>query len=1084
MQKLAEVCIRRPVFASMLIVALVVIGLAGYFNLGVDRFPAVDLPTVRVNTRLPGASPAEVESQISQPIEEAVNTVEGIKELSSVSSAGNSFVIVTFELNRDIEAAAQDVRDRVSRAARDLPRDADPPVVSKSDNDISPVLSLALTGERSQRELTELADKIVKVQLERSAGVGEVEIYGGLQRAINVWVDADRLAAYQIPITAVRDAVERQNANIPGGNVTDPIREQPLRTLGRLPDARAFADLTVATRNGSAIRVRDIGWAEDGTKEARTLARLNGVPTVSLDVRRQSGANTVAVIEGVKARLAGVQAQLPGDVKIEIIRDQSRYIYEALHEINVHLILGSILACLVVLAFMRNWRATVIAAVAIPTSVIATFAVMKAFGFTLNSVTMLALVLMVGIVIDDAIVVLENIFRFIEEKKMTPFNAAREATAEIALAVMATTLSLVVIFVPVSFMSSISGRFLFQFGLTAAAAVLVSLLVSFTLTPMMSARLLRANGRERNDKDPAPTSPKPGEPFPLSPAEGERPGVRGQATEPSSRRGFYGRIDRAYAALLAWAMRRRWLVAGLALLVIASSIPLYGVVRQEYVPGNTDEGEFDVNINAPEGASLAAMNEVTLRVEEHLRATPGVRLVLASVAGGGFLSQVNQARFYVRLAPHGERVFSWGRLVSLRPWRAFQGNYSQRDVMQDIRRRLRAVPDIRVSIRPPQTFSLGGPNYDVDFALLGPDLEQLSAYAETLRRKSTELGLLDADTTLKLDKPELRVEIDRDRAAKLGVDTEDIANALRLMVGGDQRVSRFRDPSLNEDYDVQLRLSEGDRNDAATIARLFVPRQDGGLVRLDNVVRIFPARTVSRIDRFDRQRLVRLRASVAPGFAQADRIAALRAEVASMNLPPAYTTRVAGRARELETTFREFLWAFLLSVILMYIILAAQFENLIHPFTILLSLPLSIPFALLSLWLGGQTINLYSALGILVLFGVVKKNAILQIDHMNTLRAQGMERLAAILQANRDRLRPILMTTLTLIAGMLPLALGTGPGAEERRATAIVVIGGQALCLLLTLVVTPVAYAILDDWQPARLLRWLQPAAKPAPAIR
>ncbi|HEU0010505.1 MAG TPA: efflux RND transporter permease subunit, partial [Verrucomicrobiae bacterium] len=529
MRLLAQVCIRRPVFASMLILSLVVVGLAGYAKLGVDRLPAVDLPIVRVNTRLPGASPAEVESQISQPLEESINTIEGIKELTSISGPGNSFVIVTFELDRDVEAAAQDVRDRVNRVQRDLPRDADPPVISKSDADLSPVLSLALSGERSQRELTELADKTVKVSLERSAGVGEVEIFGGLERSINVWVDPDRLAAYQIPITAVREAIERQNANIPGGNVTTALREQSLRTMGRLPDATAFNNLVVVTRNGSPVRVRDIGWAEDGTKEQRSLSRLNGVPTVSLDIRRQTGANTVAVIDGVKAKLDAVRAQLPADVKLEVIRDQSRYINEALHEINRHLIVGSLLACLVVLTFMRNWRATVIAAVAIPTSVVATFGVMKAMGFTLNSVTMLALVLMVGIVIDDAIVVLENIFRFIEEKKRNPFDAAREATAEIALAVLATTFSLVVIFVPVSFLSSISGKFLFQFGITAAAAVLVSLLVSFTLTPMMSARLLRADSRKRTDEThPEPILSSTPAASSLSPSEGEKVGVRGQ----------------------------------------------------------------------------------------------------------------------------------------------------------------------------------------------------------------------------------------------------------------------------------------------------------------------------------------------------------------------------------------------------------------------------------------------------------------------------------------------------------------------------------------------------------------------------
>lgn len=1042
MQKLAEICIRRPVFAMMIVLSLVVVGAAGYMNLGVDRFPSVDVPVVRINARLPGASPAEMESSVAQPIEEVVNTIEGIDELRSISGSGSAFVVVTFNLNRDIDVAAQDVRDRVATVVRELPRDMDPPTISKSDTDQQPILSFTVSGDRSRRELNEIADKIIKTQIERSPGVGEVNIVGGLERAINIWVDADRLAAYQLPITVVRDAVDRQNANTPGGNVTTAQREQSLRTMGRLDSAKEFNELVIATRNGSPIRVRDIGWAEDGTKEERSVSRLDGQLNVTLDVIRQSGANTVAVIEGVKQRLETLKAQLPGDLKIEIIRDQSNYIYEALHEIKLHLVLGSILACLVVLLFMRNWRATVIAAVAIPASVIASFGMMKALGFTLNSVTMLALVLMVGIVIDDAIVVLENIFRFIEEKKMKPFEAAKAATAEIGLAVMATTLSLVVIFVPVSFMSSISGRFLYQFGLTSAVSIMVSLLVSFTLTPMMSARLLRV----KHDQEAA-------------------------ADAAQSRGGFYGWIDRRYTGILGWAMRCRWLIAGLALLVMASSVPLYKLVRQEYLPSNVDEGEFDVRITTAEGTGLGAIKTVALQVEDEIRQVPGVRSVLSS-AGSSFLGGLNGASFFVRLVPHEERTFGWKRLLQWPPWRAFQGNYTQSDVQQQIRRRLSKIPDIRVQVRNPQTFVGGGPNFDIDFALLGPDLDVLYDYAERLRQKAPELGLQDADITLKLDKPELRVAIDRERAANLGVDTEDIATALRIMVGGEERVTRFRDEAMNEDYDVQVRLKEEDRSDAETIARLFVPsrRSDSGLVRLDNVVSLVPTQTASRIDRLDRLRQVSLRAAVAPGYAQADRIEALRAEVDRMGLPTGYSTKVSGRARELERTFNEFLWAFLLSVILMYIILASQFESLIHPFTILLSLPLSVPFAFLSLLIANQTINLYSALGLLVLFGVVKKNAILQIDHMNKLREHGVERFAAIIQGNRERLRPILMTTLTLIAGMLPLALGTGPGAEERRAVAVVVIGGQTLCLLLTLIVTPVAYSLLDDL--AQKLQW------------
>ncbi len=1052
MQKLAEICIKRPVFASMIVLALVVVGAAGYAQLGVDRYPSVDLPTVSVRTQLPGASPEEVESLITQQIEEVVNTIDGIDELRSVSGPGTSNVIATFRLDRDLETAAQDVRDRVATVVRQLPEDATPPVVSKFDNDSSPVLTIALTGERTLRELTELADKTVRVQLERTAGVGEVRVVGGLERAINVWVDADRLAAYQLPITAVRTALDQQNADLPGGNVTTDRQELTLRTMGRYTEPTAFENLVIATRTSSAdtdlsgagvpVRIRDIGRVEDGTKEQRSLARLNGVPTVTLEIRRQSGANTIAVIDGIKAVLPAVQSQLPPDIRLEVIRDQSRYIEAAMHEIKVHLVLGSMLACLVVLLFMRSWRSTIIAGVAIPASVIATFGMMWALDFTLNSVTMLALVLMVGIVIDDAIVVLENIFRFIEEKKMQPMEAAAAATKDIGLAVLATTLSLVVIFLPVSFMSSISGRFLYQFGITAAVAILVSLLVSFTLTPMMSSRLLS---------------------------------VKDAAGGHGSRTGFYGRIDALYMRMLELSMRNRRTVAVIGLLVILSSIPLYKAVKQEFIPTNVDEAEFDVSINAPQGTSLAAMNEAMVQIEQELLETPGVRLVLAT-AGGGFLSSTSSGSAYVRIAPHEERLLSftkfWHSLRKGKPWDVFRGNYSALDVMQEVRKRTRKFAPIRVAPRNPPSFNFGpGGRSDINFVIRGPEITRLAAYADQLIDRTAKLpGFNDVDTNLELDKPELRANIDRARAADLGVSTSDIATSVNVMVGGDQEVTRYRDASVNEDYDVQLRVESANRTDPDAIGRLYVPSENGDLVRLDNVVNIERGVSPSRIDRLDRERQVTVSASVAPGFALADRIEAMRGEIAQMGLPVGYTTTVTGRGRELERTFDEFVWAFLLSIVFMYMILASQFESTVHPITILLSLPLAIPFALLSQWLTGSTLNLYSALGILVLFGVVKKNSILQVDHMNNLRAHGMDRESAILQANRDRLRPILMTTLALVAGMLPLALGTGPGAEERRSIAVVVIGGQSLSLLLTLLVTPVAYSLFDDLAQSR--RW------------
>jgi hydrophobic/amphiphilic exporter-1 (mainly G- bacteria), HAE1 family len=1042
MQKLAEICIKRPVFAAMIILSLVVVGAQSYFKLGVDRFPSMDVPTVYVNTTLPGASPEELEASVVQLIEEAVNTVEGIEQVRSISRQGMCFTVITFDLNRRIEDATQDVRDRLSSIVRQLPPGTDPPTVRKSDSDSQPVMTIALFGPRSSRELREIAETRVKIEIERALGVGEVSVYGGLKRAINVWIDADRLAAYKIPITQVRQALVRQNADIPGGNVDAGRRELGLRTMGKIVDPQEFNDLIVANINGFPVRVRDIGRAEDGSKEERTVARLNGVPSVTLGVVRQSGSNTVAVIDDVKRRLASVQSQLPSDMRLEVIQDQSRYIHNALHEINTHLVLGSILACLVVFLFMRSWRAMVIAGIAIPTSVISTFGMMRALDFTLNSVTMLALVLMVGIVIDDAIVVLENIFRFVEEKKMEPMEAAREATKEIGLAVMATTLSLVVIFLPVGFMSSISGRFLYQFGITAAVAILVSLLVSFTLTPMMSARLLRkedaAAGGEHNA---------------------------------ASRKGFYRFIDGGYTWLLRLVMRQRLVITILALLVVYSSGYFYKQIRQEFVPSNTDEGEFQVSLSAPEGTSLMAMNEALQAVEADLKKdVPEIKLILASIGAGGGGSgfgSVNSANIYVRLAPHEERTINftkfWESLKRGKPLDVFKGNYTARDVMQKIRGKLRKYTHLRPSVRNTESINLGTGPSEFDFSLKGPELMVLYENANKMREWAGENGILDPDVTLKLDKPELRVKVDRTRAADLGVDTTDIATALRLMVGGDDRASRFYDATTNFDYDVEIRLRQGDRNDQETIERLYVPSTKVGLVRLDNLVQLERSIAPSRIDRQDRQRVVSVRGSVAPGYGLADRIEAFRTEFANLKLPSSYSYSVGGRGRELERTFSEFILAFGLSVAFMYMILASQFESTIHPVTILLSLPLSVPFALFSLWVTDNTLNLYSALGMLVLFGVVKKNSILQIDHTLNLRRQGMERHEAIIQANRDRLRPILMTTLALVAGMLPLAVGSGPGAEERRSIAIVVIGGQSLSLLLTLLMTPVAYSIFDD---------------------
>jgi len=1058
LQWLAEICIRRPVFAAMLILALVVAGVVAYSQLGVDRFPKLDMPTVWVSTVYRGATAEEVESEITQILEDAVASVAGIDELRSISREGISLLLLTFELNRDIDVAAQDVRDAVNSVVNRLPLNVDPPVIRKQDLDASPILTVAVTGDRDRRELYVMADRYVKDIIESARGVGQVTIAGAMPRAVLVNVEAKHLAAYGMSIMQVREALVRQNADVPGGRVDAGFRELGLRTLGRFPKPADFLDMVVATVRGTAVRLRDLGEVVDGTKEVRNLARLDGVPAVVVQVQRQSGANTVEVIEQVKERLRRSQALLPPDVSLQVIQDQSRYIHAAMEEVQKHLLVGSILATVVVLAFMRSWRSTLIAAVAIPASIVATFAMMRAMDFTLNNVTMLALVLMVGVVIDDAIVVLENVFHAIEEKHMPPMQAAAAGTKEIGLAVLVATLSLVIVFLPVSFLSSVTGRMLFQFGLTATVAVLVSMLVSFSLTPMMCSRMLR----------PVPAS------------EGG----------PASRRGFYHVLETGYLATLRWSMRHRWLVLALSLAVVATNVPLYNLVKQDYIPTNVDESEFEVGVTAAEGATPKTMDAVMRVVEDDIRQVDGVTMCLTTVGTGG-LARVNTGSVFIRLEDIGRRKFSIGRLVretlAGRPRAAFEGNYSQREKMQEVRRRLSKFGLRELSVRNLTSFRQGAP-VDIDFSLIGPDLGQLLIYSGQLLEKMQQIeGIVDTSCTLRLDKPDLYVDVDRERAATLGVDVEEIAQTLRLAVGGDDRVSRYRDQQLDDVYDVELRLVGIDRGSRDAISQLYVrtkPSQDEqaanealasrpgnpgaeppavAATRLDNLVRFRFGLSPARIDRLDRQRMAAVRANIAPGYALADRIGALQRAAAELGMPPSFTTKIMGRGRELERTLRDFRLTFLLAFVFMYLLLAAQFEHLVHPLTILFTLPLAVPFALGSLWLAGETLNLYSALGILVLFGVIKKNSILQVDHTNRLRRQGMDRLSAILRGNRDRLRPILMTTIAFVAGMLPLLVGTGPGAEERRSIAVLVVGGQTLSLLLTLLAVPVVYSFLDD---------------------
>jgi HAE1 family hydrophobic/amphiphilic exporter-1 len=1031
MQWLAALSVRRPVFATVLILSLSVVGAFSFMLLGVDRFPKVDFPTIVVTTVQPGASPEQIETEITDKIEEGVNTISGIDELRSTSSEGVSIVSIGFLLDKDTNVAAQEVRDKVNGVLPQLPKTIQQPRVERFDPDAAPVLSIAVSANKPVRDVTEYVDKVLRRQLEGVAGVGQVLVLGGRQRQVNVWLDADRLRAYNLTVTDVSRALQGQNIEIPGGRVDQGARSITLRTQGRVHSVQEFNDLVVRERNGRPVHVGDLARIEDGEAEPDTIANVNGTRAVLLQIRRQSGTNTVQVVKAVKERLAEARATLPAGYDVRVVRDLSEFIEASIHNVEEHLVVGSILAALVVLLFLTNLRSTLIAAIAIPTSIVATFGLVWYMGFTLNTMTMLALTLAVGIVIDDAIVVLENIYRFIEEKQVDPFAAAVAATKEIGLAVLATTMSLVAIFVPVAFMGGIVGRFMQSFGLTMAFAIMVSLLVSFTLTPMLSARWLKIDRR----------------------ANGTRSSKDGKV---------FHAVDTLYTRLLEWSMSHRGLVAGVAVLVLLSSVPLFMIANKNFLPVD-DQSEFEVNLRAREGTSLESTEVISNRIASALRErVPEVGYTLVTVGSDPSKTR-NLASIYVRLTPLSER------------------RRDQFAIMDEVRAEILPplAANLRVSVQPVATIGGGGTqNADVQFLINGPDLKKLEAIGVTMVDRVKRLpGVADVDTSLYAGKPELSVEIDRSKAADLGVQIGEAAEALRLLVGGDQ-VTTYNEGG--EQYEVHLRARAENRSTEQAIGALTVPSSRLGSVPLDNIAAFSPGSAPSDINRLGRQRQVTVFANVLPSGSQAAVQNAMAGEFARLSPGSEYRGGFSGRSKELGRAAQNFVLAFVLSAVFMYLILAAQFESWLHPVTILLSLPLTLPFALLSIIIFRQSLNIFSALGLLVLFGVVKKNSILQIDHANQLKEKGLSTHDAIVRASRDRLRPILMTTFAFVAGMLPLIASTGIGSGTNHAIGFVIFGGQSLALLLTLLVTPVAYSFFDDLSKVRLFRRGQERAESA----
>ena len=1028
---LSDVSVKRPVFAIMMTAALVVLGAFSFFELGLDLMPKTDSPVVTVSISLPGASAEEVETQITKRVEEAVNAISGIDELRATSDQGSSRVSITFFLERDIESATQDVRDKIATIIGQFPRDTRAPQIQKVDPDSSPVISFALYGPRAPKELTEIAEKRIKQNLETLPDVGAVTLGGDRKREIQLLLNADRLNAYGLTVDQVRAAVERQNVEVPGGSFVTGPAEIALRTMGRIHDVNDFNRIVLTYKDGAAITFADVGRVQDTVQEIRNATRLavdgKSIPSVSIFVVKQSGTNTVEVVDRVMARLAEIQASLPPDLVINIGQDQSRFIRRSFEDIRLHLLLGSFLACCVVFLFIRNFRVTLIAAFAVPTSIIGTFTVMKAFGFTLNNMTMLALSLATGIVIDDAIVVLENIFRFVEEKGVTPREAASEATREIGMAVIATTLSLCVIFVPVAFMTGQIGRYFYSFGITSASAILISMFVSFTLTPALCAWWLKPED-VKSDHSTTKTS------------------------------GVYARVDKTYGVMLGWAMRHRLAMLSIAAMFAASAVFLYPYVGKELVPDD-DQGEFNVNIRLPRGTSYQRTEEYVQPIEQEMIALPALRRIRVGVDPGS-------ASFGVYMVDLEERKIT------------------QQQLMTRARTLLRKYQGARISVSGGTDLSGassrggggrggggGGSSNRLSILIQGPDIEQLQAYTVQLMDKLRPIrGVVDVDSNFEPTQPELRISVDRARAADLGVNIDTLANNLRSLVGGEE-VSEFKDG--DDQFIVRLRLDEPFRSNPLGMGDLLVPAAPGRTVRVSDVATLTNESGPASIERYNRQRQISVNANL-EGVPLSEVLTEARLKVDELHLKAGYQAVFGGSAKTLAEASNNFIIAFVLAVLFIYMVLASQFNSFVHPLTIMTSLPLSLPAGLLALMAFGMTLNVYSAIGLMMLFGIVKKNSILQVDYTNTLRAQGMNRDEAIIAANHVRLRPILMTTIAIIAGMIPIAFGRGAGAGSRASMAVTIIGGQVLCLLLTLLVTPVVYSYFDDlreWSPIAALR-------------
>ena len=1001
--KLSDLSIRRPVLASMVSLALILFGAIGYTRLAVREFPDVDPPIVSVSTELPGANPQVVESAVTDILEEELSTVEGLRTLTSSSAEGFSNITLEFNLERGVEAAAQDVRDKVARVRGRLPEEVREPVVAKQEADAQPFFWLALSGANYDLlQLSDLGDRLVKSRLQTLPGVGQARIFGERRFSMRVWLSAAELSARGLTVQDVQQAIRSRNVEVPAGRIESERREFTVRSLGELKTPEQFADLVVSSAGGVLVKLRDLGRVELGAEDDRSLLRFNGTSAVAIGVVRQSKANIIQVADAIRNELPKIQESLPPGVRLNVAFDESIFVSRSIREAQETLIIAAVLVVIIIFIFLRNLRATIIPGLAIPTSIVATFAIMYFLGFSINNFTLLALTLAIGIVVDDAIIVLENAYRHQEELGESPEAAATNGTREIGFAVIATTISLVAVFTPLAFLKGSTGRLFNEFGIAVAGAVVVSGFVALTLTPMLCARILRVPARH---------------------------GMLYRVLE----RGFNA-LATGYARTLRAAVRHRYALVGAVVLLTLGAVLVFRSLKREFVPPE-DKGWFFSIIIAPEGSSLAYTDGYQRQAEAVLDKTKDVESYFSVVNIG---DGVSRGMIFTNLVDFDRRT------------RSIQ------DILGEVQGGYFAIPGVFAFANNPPAFGFGNP---VQFVIQNPDFDLLVKGNDTLLARARQVkGLINVDSDLRVNKPELTVNFDRDRAEDLGVPVGDVATTLQVLLGGNRTSTFTRN---NKQYDVIVQLDPRARATPSDMTGLYVRGRAGELVKLEALASVKEGVGPRELNHFNRVRASTLTAGLAPGFTLGEALDSLT-RIASEVLPKGSSTALAGESRELDESGSSLYFAFLLALLVVFMVLASQFESLIHPFTVLLAVPLAVTGALFTLKLAGATLNLYSQIGMILLIGLVTKNSILLVEYINQLRERGMSTLDAALESGRIRFRPILMTSVATVMGAVPIAFGLGAGSISRRPLGYAIVGGVLFSTLLTLYVVPAVYVIFD----------------------